>query len=114
VAPGLPAGPAEPTLAREQSFAIDDRGELVLGVIDRLVLWRRDGRVVAAEVIDFKFDGMGSATDHPRILAEKTAFYSPQLRAYRDAVGAIHRLAPGRVSCTLVFMRSGTVVPVSD
>ena len=114
VAPGLPAGPAEPTLAREQSFAIDDRGELVLGVIDRLVLWRRDGRVVAADVIDFKFDGMGSATDHPRILAEKSAFYSPQLRAYRDAVSAIHRLEPERVSCTLVFMRSGTVVPVSD
>jgi len=112
----LPAGPAVPHLAREQSFAIDDGGETLLGIMDRLVVWRRDGVPVAAAVVDFKFDGMGGpdadAAVRAAILAEKTAFYAPQLLAYRKAAAALHRLPPSRVSLTLAFMRSGDVVDV--
>ena len=113
----LPAGPAEPELQREQAFALDDGGETLLGVIDRVIVWRRTGKPVAAEVVDFKFDGMGQAsgtTAHKRaqILADKTAFYAPQLRAYRTAVAKLHGLDPSRVSCDLIFMRSGDVVAV--
>ena len=99
------------------AFALDDGGETLLGVIDRVIVWRRTGKPVAAEVVDFKFDGMGQAsgtTAHKRaqILADKTAFYAPQLRAYRTAVAKLHGLDPSRVSCDLIFMRSGDVVAV--
>ena len=111
----LPAGPAEPSLHREQAFAIDDGEGTLEGIIDRLVVWRRRGETVAAEVVDFKFDGMGGAERGAigaGILAEKTAFYAPQLRAYRRAVAALHALEPARVSCRLVFMRSGDIVAI--
>ena len=109
----LPAGPAEPALSRERSFAIEDRGETILGIVDRLVVWRRDGRAVAAEVIDFKFDAVGSTrAGRTRAVAEKTEFYAPQLRAYRQAVAALYGLPPRRVACTLAFMRSGDLVDV--
>lgn len=110
---GLPAGPARPSLHREQPFALEEADGTLLGIIDRLVLWSRSGRPVAAEVIDFKFDGLGAAgPDRARVRAEKTAFYTPQLQAYRRAIVAIHGIDPVRVSCDLVFMRSGEVVPI--
>ena len=117
VAGDLPAGPADPQLQREQAFALDVGEGTLLGVMDRLIVWRRRGKPVAAEVVDFKFDGMGkainaTARERARILAEKTAFYAPQLRAYRTAVARLYGLAESKVSCDLVFMRSGDVVPV--
>ncbi len=115
VSADLKAGPAEPSLHREQAFALDEREGTLLGIIDRVVLWRRSGRTVAAEVIDFKFDGVGGegkGAPGARSLAEKTAFYTPQLQAYRRAVAGLHDLDPARISCDLVFMRSGDVVPI--
>ena len=115
VSDNLPAGPAEPSLQREQAFAIDDGEGTLEGIIDRLVVWRRSGHTVAAEVVDFKFDAMGGdgrGAVGARILAEKSAFYAPQLQAYRRAVAALHALDPARVSCRLVFMRSGDVVAI--
>ena len=117
VATGLPAGPAEPRLKREQAFALKDGIGMLQGVIDRLVIWQRDGVAVAAEVIDFKFDGVGTAPgsaagDNARLLAEKTLFYTPQLQAYSAAVAQIYRLDPRHVTARLVFMRSGSIVPV--
>ncbi len=115
VSADLEAGAAEPSLHREQAFALDEREGTLLGIIDRVVLWRRAGKTVAAEVIDFKFDGLGGdgTPSHPRALAEKTAFYTPQLQAYRRAVARLHGLAPECISCDLVFMRSGEVVPIA-
>jgi len=113
----LPAGPAEPSLHREQAFALDEGEGTLLGIIDRIVLWRRSGRPVAAELIDFKFDGFGGdvkSDSRARILTEKTAFYTPQLQAYRRAVAGLHDLDPVRISSDLVFMRSGDVVPITD
>ena len=85
------------------------------GVIDRLVIWSRGGKPIAAEVIDFKFDGVGSDRDNgeqARLIDEKTAFYSPQLADYRRAVAQLFGLAPPCITADLVFMRPGTVVPV--
>ena len=113
VSDNLAAGPAEPSLQREQAFAIDDGEGTLEGIIDRLVVWRRSGHAVAAEVVDFKFDAMGGdgrGANGARIRAEKSAFYAPQLQAYRRAVAALHALDPARVSCQLVFMRSGDVI----
>ncbi|MFM8284948.1 MAG: UvrD-helicase domain-containing protein [Planctomycetaceae bacterium] len=112
---GLPPGPAVPVLWRERGFALAFDDGLLQGIVDRLVEWRRDGRAVAAEVIDFKFDGMGDATkpaDRARLLRDKTVFYAPQLEAYRAAVARVLAIPERHVATSLVFMRAGTVVPV--
>ena len=115
VARGIAAGPAEPRLLREHAFVLRDEQGIMQGVVDRLVIWSRDGMPIAAEVIDFKFDGVGNDTggaEHARLIAEKTAFYAPQLADYRRAVAQLFGLAPHCITADLVFMRSGTVVAV--
>lgn len=115
VARGIAAGPAEPRLLREHAFVLRDEQGIMQGVIDRLVVWSRGARPIAAEVIDFKFDGVGSEAgeaEQARIIAEKTAFYTPQLADYRRAVAQLFGLAPDRITAELVFMRAGTVVSV--
>jgi len=115
VARGIAAGPAEPRLLREHAFVLRDEQGIMQGVIDRLVVWSRDGKPIAAEVIDFKFDGAGNAenvAEHNRLIAEKTAFYTPQLTDYRRAVAQLFGLAAHQITAELVFMRAGAVVPV--
>ncbi|MBM3954722.1 MAG: hypothetical protein FJ309_08930 [Planctomycetes bacterium] len=115
---GLAPGPAVPVLRRERGFALAVDDGLVQGIVDRLVEWHRDGRAVAAEVIDFKFDGIGDSAratpaERQRIRADKTAFYTPQLEAYRDAVARLLSIDERHVTTTLVFMRSAAVVELA-
>jgi ATP-dependent exoDNAse (exonuclease V) beta subunit len=97
---------------REHAFVLRDEQGIMQGVIDRLVIWSRDGKPIAAEVIDFKFDGVGSGAEQARLIEEKTAFYTPQLADYRRAVAQLFGLDPRCITADLVFMRPGTVVPV--
>jgi len=84
----------------------DDR--LLTGAIDRLVLVRENGRVTAAEIIDFKTDQVRGNDETP--LAERVLHYGPQQSAYRSAVAKIYRLETDRVAARLAFVRSGMVV----
>jgi hypothetical protein len=110
-----------PELLRERPFACRLDGEVMGGVIDRLVLARSGPEgpgeggpaaesVVAAEVVDFKTDEVDEG-DTER-LAERTEFYRPQVEAYREAVAAIYRLPPPAVRGRLVFLAAGEVVDV--
>jgi uncharacterized protein YjiS (DUF1127 family) len=64
-------------------------------------------RPLAAEIIDFKTDALdpGNAAQ----LAERIAFYSPQLQAYRDAVSTFTGLSAERITVTLAFVQAGVV-----
>jgi ATP-dependent exoDNAse (exonuclease V) beta subunit len=89
------------TVEREARFLHRDGDRLMEGAIDRLVLVREGGRVVAASVVDFK-------TDTP----DRAALYRPQLAAYRAAVAAGYGLPPEAVTCTLVFLDTATLIEV--
>jgi ATP-dependent exoDNAse (exonuclease V) beta subunit len=93
----------------ERRFAQRAADQLMTGSIDRLVLFHEKGRVVAADVIDFKTDVWG---DDPDQLAKKIEYYRPQLAAYRRAVAQNYRLDEASVSARLVFLASGEVVAV--
>ena len=75
------------------------------GAIDRLILQRRNGQVVAAEVLDYKSDRIDDSA-----LEERTAFYRPQLEGYRRVVAALTGLAPTAITTRLVFLAPGRVV----
>lgn len=105
---GLAGGVEATDVSRERRFAHRSGDEVVSGVIDRLALGRdSDGRVVAAEVLDFKTDrvdpGDGDA------IGERVDAYRPQVDAYRAAVSEMYGLTTAEVDARLVFLAPGEV-----
>lgn len=93
---------------RELPFAFRQDDELLNGSIDRLVLVRQSGRLISAEVIDYKTDSITS----PNQLPELTAFYRPQLEAYKRAAERITGLPENRITAKLMFLSADEVVPI--
>ncbi|MEX2471384.1 MAG: UvrD-helicase domain-containing protein [Gemmatimonadota bacterium] len=81
--------------------------EIQEGVIDRLVLLEQGGRVVAAEVLDFKTDRI--APDDESGMDERVEHYRPQIEEYCRVVRATYGLDEDDVRGTLVFLEPGVV-----
>lgn len=81
------------------------RDSLVLGTVDRLVVGFRDGRAIAAEVVDYKSDTIDWAD-----VVERTRTYAPQVDAYRAVVAAQFGVDLSRVRGTLFFVRTGRLM----
>jgi ATP-dependent helicase/nuclease subunit A len=93
---------------REVPFIARTGDVMVEGFIDRLVLTRENGRVVAAAVIDFKTDLVTS----PAELQQRAAHYRPQIDAYRHAVCGMYGLSSSLVQGWLVFLEAGRITRV--
>jgi ATP-dependent exoDNAse (exonuclease V) beta subunit len=89
-------------------------GALQEGFVDRLVLVRAEGRVVAAEVLDFKTDRIAGSSpeDTARALSERTERYRGQIEAYCAMIQARFGLSSGDVRGTLLFLEAGVEVSV--
>ena len=92
-------------LRAELPFAvttIDPHGQpaLLQGIFDRVVLSLRDGKVVAAEVLDFK---TGKAPTDGKM----SDGYRAQMEAYRRALSVQHGIGEGQVTCRLLFVDEG-------
>jgi ATP-dependent exoDNAse (exonuclease V) beta subunit len=96
--------PPEARLERERAFLHRQGDAVVQGKIDRLVTLRAGGRVIGAEVLDYKSDGV--AADAIAALVEE---YRPQMEAYRAAVAAMYALDPAAVRARLVLLAAGVV-----
>ncbi len=92
---------------REFPFTQREGDSLVNGIIDRLVLHRRAGKVVAADVVDFKTDSV-DITKEETIVA-RVEFHRGQMEAYRRAVARMEGIAPERVRSRLLFVTAGVV-----
>jgi ATP-dependent exoDNAse (exonuclease V) beta subunit len=110
VAQELSARRPTATVQNECGFAIRDGEQLLSGFIDRLVLLEDGGRVVAAEIIDFKTDAFDA--QDPQQLSGKIAFYAPQLQAYRRAVAQMTKVPADHIVATLLFLEAGVARPV--
>ena len=108
------ASPLVPTVQNERPFACRDGDRLLNGFIDRLVLLRQNGQLVAAEILDYKTDSFERKSANA--LQDKRAFYTPQLQAYRQAVVQLTGLPPSRVAARLVFLHAGRIetIPWSE
>lgn len=107
---------AEWDVFAERAFSFTRRdGHLARGIIDRLVLLRDAGRVVGAEILDYKSDRLEDCDSHDTIL-EKHALlfekYFGQLREYEKVVRRWYHLRPEMIAKKLLFVSSGIVVPV--
>jgi ATP-dependent helicase/nuclease subunit A len=87
-------------LFRERPFAIQRDGGLLEGIIDRLVVIRREGQPVAADIIDFKSDRLSDDAT----LSRAVETYRPQLEAYREAVGKLVGVSAACIAARLLFV----------
>ncbi len=94
-----PAGRFTAEVELEVPFMERRDGGLMEGVIDRLVVIRENGRVVAAEVLDYK-----TGTPEDSVIADRVDEYRPQLEAYRRAVATMFGIPADRCARTLLFV----------
>lgn len=100
------AAASEITVRCEFPFAITHEGGVLRGSIDRLALVRQHGKLVAADVIDFKTDQF----DSEERLNEKISHYRPQIDSYRRAVAKMFQLPLTSIRGTLFFVHDPRVV----
>ncbi|MEW4531342.1 UvrD-helicase domain-containing protein [Maioricimonas sp. JC845] len=103
----LAAGPVELTVENERDFAMLEEGALLTGSVDRLVLLTRNGKPIAADILDFKTDTIDEA--HPEKWNEMRAHYREQLTAYAGAVSRIYDLPDERIATRLILLSPGRV-----
>ncbi|MEW4451949.1 UvrD-helicase domain-containing protein [Bremerella sp. JC817] len=95
---------------REFPFAITYEDSILRGSIDRLVLIKQRGKVIAADVVDFKTDAFEDAS----ALKEKVRHYRPQIDSYRSAVSQIFKLPLNSIRGALLFVHGPEIVAWQD
>jgi len=95
---------------RERDFWIIDDEQMVTGSIDRLIVFEREGKPIAAEIIDFKTD-RATPGDRAR-LQELADRYRPQLAAYCRAVARMLQLPAECVVARLLVTQAGEAVSI--
>lgn len=84
-------------------------GEVVsTGYIDRLVLIISDGKVLAADILDYKTDSIEGKDQ----LRQKADHYAPQLQQYMKAISRMYRLPPAMVTSRLIFLNTNQIVEI--
>ena len=111
-------GRAGRTVWRERRFDVLRAGpegceEALGGSFDRVVLEGAVDAPTGATVIDFKSDRPPRDADLDSWLADKTAFYAPQVQAYREALTVLTGLPADSIEGRLAFLVPGVVVPVA-
>ena len=95
---------------RERRFALhlpNEHGVLELwqGAFDRVVLVKRGGQAVRADLIDWKSDHVAA-----NAVAARVATYRPQIEAYRRVLARITGLDEGAITTRIAFLHAGSVV----
>jgi len=86
---------------RERPFCVPLDGELWTGAFDRVVLERKGGAFVRADVIDFKTDKVEGEQ-----LEQRVERYRPQLEAYRRVLAHSTALAVDAIRARLFFLEA--------
>ena len=84
-------------------------GKLIRGFADRIVLGMRQGKIIAADIVDYKTDALG---ENQSKLLERTTHYRPQINAYRATISQMLNLNDADVSARLLFVTAGVHVPI--
>ncbi len=98
-----------PRVLCEHPFAFRKDDQLISGVIDRLVLWQRAGRIESADLIDFKTDDLGEAES---LLQSKIETYRPQIESYRAAISQLFDVPSAMITARLAFVDSARMIHV--
>lgn len=92
---------------RERPFAVREDNAIVNGIIDRLILFCRGDKVLAADILDYKSDALSVGDEME--MQEAVTRYEPQLASYRRAMAQQFGLDANRVITRLLFIQVGEV-----
>ena len=106
------AGDVELAVFTEHSFVIPDAEFFSSGMIDRVVLIAEDGKIVAADIIEFKTDLLDPS--NPASIAAKVDDYGPQLFAYQQAIASSYQLDPSLIATRMAFVHYDLVHAVES
>jgi ATP-dependent exoDNAse (exonuclease V) beta subunit len=101
------AADADFEVRNEWPFAVIDGHQIMKGQMDRVVIHRRRGQRVAAEVIDFKTDSISDKRGER--IDDRVEEYRPQIEAYCKTLVQQTGLPAARVSGVLLFVGAGAM-----
>lgn len=105
---GLIDTSCEVRVLNERRFDFPSADGIVSGSIDRLVIFQRGGRPIAADILDFKSDALpGDPAAAVILLVER---YRDQLAAYAAAVSAMYQIPPAHIRTRLVLLAGPRIV----
>ncbi|MFO1063828.1 MAG: 3'-5' exonuclease, partial [Pirellulales bacterium] len=99
-----PANGESLEVENERRVNLLDDGKLLDGTMDRLVKIRKGGRVVAAEIIDFKSDRLPESADPDRWTEARLEAHRGQLTAYRSVTARMLGLSEKSITCSLFLI----------
>ena len=102
--------PLQLDVTNERRFLVSIDSQLIRGVIDRCVLGWDQGRVVRAEIIDYKTDTRPAGLDVATWLAQRQEHHASQLQIYRKVLCKQFSLHPEMVQVTLVLLNEEQLV----
>jgi ATP-dependent exoDNAse (exonuclease V) beta subunit len=80
-------------------------GEIVPGAFDRVQIFRENGVITHAQIIDYKSDRIGDPAGF--------SIYFPQLASYRRSLAILLELPESKISCKICALRLSQVIEVS-
>ena len=97
--PSLPAN-FDLDVRLEQRVAGKDQNQIFTGIVDRLLLVRSGGKIVAAEIVDYKTESGGFADEG----SDKQQRYETQMAAYRRVIASSLLIDLDCVTSRLVYL----------
>jgi ATP-dependent exoDNAse (exonuclease V) beta subunit len=90
---------------REHPFAIREHDAVVNGIVDRLILFCREGHVLAADILDFKADTLtvGDSAGMCKAISQ----YRSQLSTYQRSISRQFSLDSNCMTTHLLFLQLG-------
>jgi ATP-dependent exoDNAse (exonuclease V) beta subunit len=83
---------------REKNFVLrDSEGNITAGTFDRVEIFRENGNIVSAVVIDYKSDSFNSVKD--------ALIYADQLKKYRCSLAQLLDIAEDKISCKIYALK---------
>lgn len=103
--------PHDLQIYNEMPFILRTPTSILNGRCDRVVIaYDTNQTPFAADIVDFKTDAIPA--DSPNAISERVEKYTPQLRAYVDAVARRFQLDSANITTHLLFVTAGKVVYV--
>ena len=79
-------------------------GYLLRGTIDRLVLGKKDGKVVCAEILDYKTDSIDRSVSMESWILERADHHRKQLELYRRVLCQQYGIESKEIELTLILL----------
>ncbi len=104
----------EVCVENERRISLIMNNQLIDGTIDRLVVMKHQGKVVAAEILDYKTDRLDRNLHIEEWTRERIEHHKTQLRAYAQVVSRMLKLPLERIECSLILLAADRCVRCDD